>query len=69
MNILVDGQICSTRLTGQDERAWRGVVERRKPSGTDADDDILFHATVEVRSINALIKRDNEQREKNMKTG
>ena len=54
MMVEIDGQLCSTRVTRNDDYSWCGVVERREKSET-GDGGILFRANVEVHSISALI--------------
>ena len=47
MEFLIDGQMCSTRLTEKNERSWHGIVERRAVNATG---DVLFRAKVETMS-------------------
>jgi hypothetical protein len=64
MEVLIDGQIYSTKVTSKDDRSWRGVVERRTENAASGS-DVLLRAEVEVRSIDALIQRDNAWRKNN----
>jgi len=63
MVLEIDGQLCSTRVTRNDDYSWCGVVERREKS-TTGDGSIVFRANVEVHSISALIKQDDILRKK-----